>query len=258
MPDTGDADQIIGFLQGLQAGRYGFMNPTPFRRHHRLFTNRIVFKIHEIEHLMDEITRRCSTQVVYLLRHPIATSISRHVLPRLELFLACQYHTALLNDPVCHAEIVSMAANGNFFQRAIISWCYENLVALRSPGVDWLFVTYEELVLNPERSCDLLMSRLQLSDRTAMLQAFERPAANIELSHEQTLEALHNADARQRRYRLVTKWQDEVSPQQCAQAEQVLALFRVDAYDVRSPLAARRFLHFDDTEAILEHSGTNK
>lgn len=258
MPDTGDAEQVIGFLQDLQAGRHGFMNPTPFRRHHRFFTNRIVFKIHEIEHLIDEVARRCSAQIVYLLRHPIATSISRHVLPRLDLFFACQYHTALLNDPVCHAEIVSTATHGSFFQRAVISWCYENLVALRSPNPDWLFVTYEELVLNPERSCDLLLGRLQLSDRAAMLQAFERPASNIELSHEQTLAALHSPDARQRRYRLVAKWQNEISLQQYAEAEHVLALFKVDAYDVRSPLAAGHFLHFDDTEVILQNSATIK
>jgi hypothetical protein len=88
------------------------------------------------------------------------------------------------------------------------------------------------------------------------LQAFERPASNIQLSHEETLAALNSPDARQRRHRLVTKWQKAVSSLQCAEAEHVLGLFKVDAYDVRSPLAAARFLHFDDTEAILESSPT--
>lgn len=252
MPDSCDAARIIGFLRELQAGRHGYMNPPPFRRQHRFFTNRIVFKIHEIEHLMSDVEKQCAAQIVYLLRHPIATSISRKLVPRLELFLKCQQHAALLDDPAGHVAIAGLAASGTFFQRAVISWCFENLVALRRPGPGWLYVTYEELVLNPERACDLLMQQLRLPDRTAMLTAFERPAANIQLSHQQTMAALRSADARQRRHRLVTKWMDEVSDEQRAQAAEVLDLFKIDAYDPYAVLAADRLLHFDDTAMILD------
>jgi hypothetical protein len=85
-----------------------------------------------------------------------------------------------------------------------------------------------------------------------MLQAFDRPAANIQLSHEQTLAALHTSDARRRRHRLVTKWMTRVSEPQCRQAAEVLDLFRIDAYRVDSALANPRFLHFDDTAAVLD------
>jgi hypothetical protein len=158
----------------------------------------------------------------------------------------------LLDDARAHERISALAAEGTHYQRAVISWCYENLVALRQPVPAWLFVTYEELVLNPERSSELLMQRLQLTDRTAILQAFDRPAANIQLSHEQTLAALNTADARRRRHRLVTKWMDRVSEPQRCQAAEVLDLFRVDAYRVDSALASPRYLHFDDTAAILD------
>ncbi len=257
MSDTGDPARIIAFLRELQAGKHGYMNPPPFRRNHRYFTDRVVFKVHEIEHLMTKVEQECSAQIVYLLRHPIATSVSREVLPRLDLFLKCRYHEKLLDDPRARSRVLSIATKGTHFQRAVISWCYENLVALRQPGPAWLFLTYEELVLNPERSADLLIQRLKLTDRTAMLQAFDRPAANIQLSHEQTLAALHTADARRRRHRLVTKWTERVSEQQRREAAEVLDLFRLDAYRVDSALANSRFLHFGDTAAILDRGMTD-
>jgi hypothetical protein len=252
MHDTGDSVRIIGFLKELQAGRHGYMNPAPFRRHHRFLTSRIVFKIHEIEHLMVEAEQALGAQVVYLLRHPIATSISRDQAPRLEQFLTCRFHTAMLNDPERHAEIIGRARTGSFFERKMISWCYENLVALRRPQASWLYVSYEELVLNPERSCDLLMQRLGLSDREAMLEAFDRPAANIKLSRDETLAALRSPDARRRRHQLVSKWLDKVSDAEREQASVILRLFDIDAYCVRDVLPVDRFLHFAETRAVLQ------
>ncbi len=256
MPDTGDPARIIGFLRELQHGKHGYMNPPPFRRNHRCFTNRIVFKIHEIEHLMADVERQCGAQIVYLLRHPIATSVSREVLPRLDLFLKCGYHAELLDNPGALGRIRAIAGAGTHFQRAVVSWCYENLVALRQPGATWLYLTYEELVLNPERSSELLMQQLRLTNRTAMLHAFDRPAANIQLSHEQTLAALRTADARRRRHRLVTKWMDRVTKEQRHQTVEVLDLFRIDAYRADSPLSDGRFILFDDTVSILERERT--
>jgi hypothetical protein len=252
MHDTGDSARIIGFLTELQAGRHRYMNPPPFRRHYRFLTDRIIFKIHEIEHLMVEAQRALGAQVVYLLRHPIATSISRDQTPRLEQLLNCSYHAAVLDNSVRHAEITALARTGSFFERKVISWCFENLVALRRLQPTWLYVSYEELVLNPERSCDLLIDRLGLRDREAMLESFDRPAANIQLSRDETLAALRSPDARRRRHRLVSKWQGKVSDAERGQAAQILGLFDIDAYDASDVLPAERFLHFSDTRAILQ------
>ena len=81
MPETGDPERVIRYLNALATGEYRFMNPAPFRPHHRWFTHRIVFKIHELEHLIGRIALECHGQVVYLLRHPIPTTQSRRVLP---------------------------------------------------------------------------------------------------------------------------------------------------------------------------------
>lgn len=254
MPDSGDPDRIIGYLQALQAGRHRYMNPPPFRRNHRFFTNRIVFKIHEIEHLMDQVVSECGGQLVYLLRHPIANSISRTVQPRLEKFLNSPYYAALVGEPERTLEIRSIAESGTPLQRAVISWSYENLTALRRPNPASLVVTYEELVINPVKSCDLLMQKLDLTDREAMLAAFDRPAINIRMSHAQTLAAMNSPDAEERRIRLVSKWKERTSESQYDEVAHVLSLFALDAYDARHALAARKFLFFDDTQDIYNQS----
>lgn len=252
MPDTCDAGRILGFLRGLQHGKHGYMNPPPFRPRHRFFTDRIVFKIHEIEHLMEAAERELSAQVVYLLRHPVATSISRKVLPRLDLFTRCRLHAELLHDRARRAEISLIAVEGSFLQRAIASWCFENLIALRRRPESWLYVTYEELLLNPWRSADLLMQKLKLRDRESLLMAFDRPATNVRMSDDRTLSAFGQRNADYRRFRLATKWRDGITEVQLKQAKHVLELFDIDAYKADEDLAAAGLLHFGDTSVRLE------
>jgi hypothetical protein len=251
MPDTGDPERMIGFLQALADGRYPTMNPPPFRRNHRFRTSRIVFKIHEAEHLMGTIARRCHGTIVYLLRHPIPTTLSRKVFPRLELFAASPFYERLIDDAARVREIRGLAAGGTHLQRGIVSWAYENLIPLTRPDFDGLTVSYEELLLNPERSCDLLLQRLHMPDRVAMLTAFDVPAANITMSNADTLALMNDDDFRRRRSQMVTKWKGRVSAADEAEVTRIMQLFGLDVYDGTNPLPARRYLHFDDTEARL-------
>lgn len=251
MPETGHSDMIVGYLKALQSGRHRYMNPPPLRRNHRFYTDRIVFKIHEIEHLMVRVLEACNGQLICLLRHPIANSISRTVQPRLELFLTSPYFCGLAGDASLIRELRRLAAVGSMLQRAVISWCFENLAVLRMGNVPGLVVTYEELVLNPVKSCELLMHRLSLPDREAALSAFERPAVNIAMSHAKTIAAMSTSHSRDRRIRLVSKWQESVDDAQRAQVGRILDLFQITAYSPWQALADSRLLHFPDTTSLL-------
>lgn len=200
---------------------------------------------------MSRIAHECGGQLIYLLRHPVANSISRTVQPRLDLFLGSPYYSQLVEDSANIKDIRTQAARGTTLQRAVISWCFENLVGLKSPDNAGLLLTYEELVLNPEKSCDLLIRLLQLKDRASMLASFERPAINIRISRAETIETMRSPNALQRRIRLVSKWQQMVSPQQCREAQQVLDLFGIDAYTATDVLATNRYLRFPDTPSLL-------
>ena len=254
MPDTGDPDRVVHYIHDMVDGRYPFMNPPPFRPHHRFFTNRIVFKIHELEHLIGVMAARCNGQVVYLLRHPIPTTLSRKVLPRLELFTSSKYYSTLIGDEARLAEIRRLAATGNHLQRGVVSWCYENLVPLKHRDFEGLFVAYEELVLNPVKSAELLLNRLQFTDKQAMIRAFGQPAANIAMSSTETRQMWGTADDRTRRGYLVAKWLSKISERDTRAVADVLALFGIDDYSADRVLPHPRQLHFTDTPSLLDEA----
>lgn len=252
MPEQTSAAEITDYLNALRDGRYPHMNPPPFRSGHRFFTDRIVFKIHELEHLIGDIAHGCRGQIVYLLRHPIPTTLSRKVFPRLDLFMASPYYDRLIEDAARLKEIKRIGRTGSHLQRGTVSWCYENVVPLRRPDFDGLFVAYEEMTLNPVRSCDLLLAFLHFRDREAMLGAFGRASSNIAMSPKETQSMMKDSDAQRRRHYLVTKWQAQVSPADAADVTAIMTLFGLDAYSGEAALPHPRYLHFDDTASLLE------
>jgi hypothetical protein len=251
MPGTGDDGKIIGFLQELGRGKHGALNPAPFRPYHRLRTDRIVFKMHELEHMMGEVAKACNGVILFLLRHPIPTSQSRKVFPRLHLYPRSPYYDRLISDPSRRREIAALAESGTHLQRGVVAWCYQNLVPLTNPDFGGLTVTYEELVLNPVKARDLLCDRFNFTDREGMLNAFERPSSNIQMSNSRTLEMMNDADARARRVKLVTKWKGTITPDEERQVSHIMDVFGLDVYGGTSPLAAARYLHFPDTASLL-------
>jgi hypothetical protein len=247
MPERSDTEQIVTYLKDLANGEYRFMNPPPYRPGHRFLTNRIIFKIHELEHLIAVIAERCHGEIVYLLRHPIPTSLSRRVFPRLELFLDSPWYAKLIGDASRLKEIRRIGREGSHLQRGAVSWCYENVIPLRDPGLTGLFVAYEELILNPVRSCDLFLDRLHFSDRGAMLQAFQRSSSNIKMSSTETQAMLQDPDEGKRRDYLITKWKSKVTPEDEASVSEIMQLFELDVYDGHDPLPHKRYMHFADT-----------
>ncbi len=255
MPDTDSPDAIVDYMNDLAANRYPHMNPLPFRPLHRFRTDRVVFKIHELEHLVGTLAKRCHSQVVYLLRHPVPTTLSRVVFPRLNLFLSSPYYRRVIGDDRALREIERIVATGDRLACGIVSWCYENVVPLRHRDFDGLFVTYEELVMNPVRSCDLLIDTLHFPDRAAMLAAFDQPAANIAMSKTVTRSMIADADERKRRTYLVSKWLQRMTTADYATVSTVLNLFGIDEYTADDPMP-HRHLHFDDTRQLLSSVST--
>lgn len=259
MPDGGRRDDIIDYLKALQENRYRFMNPLPFRWNHRFVTDRIVFKMHGVEHLINDIKSECNGSVVFLLRHPIPTTLSRYTFPRLDQFvLSCHYEREYL-DAAQVREIRRIYCQGDKLQRGVLSWCFENLVPLRfSDTADWVTITYEEMLLNSERMCRLLAQRLNLPDVETLVAAVNRPAANIAMSGKDTHNVLRDPDEQNRKRSLVKKWKNKLTEAEEKACFDVLDLFGIDAYRPTSFTAHERYLHFSDTSAWLNGDHCNQ
>jgi len=252
MPDGGRNEDIIQFFKDLQRNRYGILNPLPFRRDHRFLTDRIVFKLHALEHMMNDLKEQCQGQVVYLLRHPIPTSLSRHEFPRLDRFLlSCHIRDGLLDNHQAN-EAWNIYCKGSKLEKGVLSWCFENLIPLRhTDRSDWLTLTYEELLINPEKLCVTLASFLDLTHVDLMLRALNTPAANIKMSKQDTFTILNEQDERKRRRNLVTKWKAKVTDSDERKCTDILSLFGIDAYLQNRAIAHNHYLHHSDTLSQL-------
>lgn len=252
MPDGRRGEDILQFFLDLQKNRYGYLNPAPFRRNYRLKTDRIVFKLHALEHMINELKERCNGQVLFLLRHPIPTTLSRHEFPRLERFLLSCYHRSEYLDDHQINEAWNLYCKGSKLQRGILSWCFENFIPLlHADQKDWLILTYEELLLNPEKLCQTMSTSLDLPRIDLMLHALNTPAANIKMSKQETLAILDERDEQVRRRNLVTKWKSKVSEAEERSCFDILSLFGLDTYQFQRAVAHDRYLHHPDTLKLL-------
>jgi len=252
MPDGRRGEDILQFFLDLQKNRYGFLNPAPFRRNYRPITNRNVFKLHALEHMINELKDRCHGQVVFLLRHPIPTTLSRYEFPRLDRFLLSCYHRSEYLDDHQVNEAWNLYCKGSKLQRGILSWCFENFIPLRhSDQKDWLVLTYEELLLNPEKLCQTIATSLDLPRVDLMLRAVNTPAANIKMSKQDTFAILNERDEQIRRRNLVTKWKLKVTENEEQSCFDILSLFGLDTYQFQRAIAHDRYLHYPDTVKLL-------
>lgn len=104
------------------------------------------------------------------------------------------------------SEITHVGESGTEFQRCIVSWCFENPGALKySDRSDWVFVTYEELQLGPDKMCNLMLEKLELTDLDSMLASTGAPAMNIIMSNQDTLAIMANDNGSDKNQKLVKK-----------------------------------------------------
>jgi hypothetical protein len=110
-----------------------------------------------------------------------------------------------------------------------VDWALENLVPLKllpqRPG--WLFVSYEDLILHPERVIDRLAAELGLEDRESMVRQVERPSRSVKRTRSIERQPLIAAGNRNR---LVDRWQEQVSQAELRDCFRILDRFGIDLY----------------------------
>lgn len=248
MPGYPDSEKILRYLDDIKANKYKYMNPAPFRKNHRFFTNRIIFKIHEIEHLINDIKNRFDGYMVFLVRHPIANTISRHQLPRLEYFVKSKYFRENYLSKEQSEKANEVFNNGDEFEKGILSWCLQNLIPIKYlDRTDWLFISYEELLLNPIRSCELICDQLDLEDKAGMMELFDVPASNIAISSKDTLKIFQSEEQSSKNVNLVTKWKNRCTKEQEESAFDLLSVFDLDVYKKDRFIPTKAYLNFEDT-----------
>lgn len=225
-------EKVVRYLQQFNTGKHHFLDPSPLRKNYRPVTNRIVFKIiHGGEIFINAIAEACNGKVVFLIRHPIAVSLSRKVLPRLNVLCSEQILEHFSSSQQKLAQEIQ--ANGTFLEKGVLSWCIQNQLALWQRKSDWLVITYEQLTVEPTPVINALVKHLELPYPERIWRQLNIPSAVKVQSEEKAVEMMAG-EQEQRRF-LIERWKEKVSPKEANHLMQIVADFELDVYSDVNP-----------------------
>ena len=236
---TQNADSALRrYFQALCEGSLHAMDPIPFRGSYRLVTHRIVFKIlNGGEDRVNWFRDTFNGQIIYLIRHPIAVSLSREYLPRLQTQLMSDYRRHFSKEQIDFSHRI--LENGSRLEQGVLAWCLENAVSLQMATKDWLIVAYEELVCNPELVIAQIAERLALPEPESMLNRLAIPSAVKAKSNRETQQALEQGTDRKW---LVEKWRSQLSKGEERRAMEILEHFQINVYRYGELLPTRQIV----------------
>jgi hypothetical protein len=207
------------------------------------FTNRYVVKICNGLSLINWFEKKFDVYIVYSVRHPISNALSIINLTWRDTagaFLNNRFFVENYLDDTQLKYTKSIKKNGSLLQKFVLEWTLENLIPLRiikKEKKDWIVLTYEEMVLNPEKIVDLLYNRLNLEDKEIMMNAINRPSRTA------TMESAKHIDEKNIDF-ILKRWEEKVSDKEEEEAFEILKVFEIDIYKYGSFLPDSSFLNF--------------
>jgi hypothetical protein len=241
LPNENRQAVLRRYFTSIERNEIHIGEPRFLSRFYRLRTNRIVFKILRAQDLMGWFQDTFGWQIVYLIRHPLATNLSRKQFPRLELFLKNELFISRYLSREQFEFSQEVQARGSRLQIGVLDWCLQNLPVLKNLGDrSWLLVHYEDLIRQPAIEIDRLASALSLSGKELMRRHLSEASGSTYQSDASTRSAFKSPDRKPSSEFLLTKWRTKLGPDDEEQAFQVLDAFEIDIYSRGEDLPVRR------------------
>ncbi len=230
-----EAEHVLKeYFQSIIDGKIGSSN-YPYR--YRLVTNRIVFKIiHGCSNRINWFRDTFHGRVVYLLRHPIPTSLSRNYYPGLRAFVTSNYQNHFTREQLAYAW--KIMETGSKLERGVLAWCLQNAVPLRQATDDWCIVSYEQLVIEPTPVMYQLAEKLALPEPERMLENISVPSVSNKYSDTESQSLVRQ---KSQRWQLVDKWRKKVSQTEEERAMEILHYFDLDVYQAHRVVPTERY-----------------
>lgn len=223
-------------------GHFGPRNP--FHPDYDLFTDRRVIKTVRANPLIEWFLDEFDFQVIYLLRHPIAqtlSSLKRGHHHQIEDFLDSETYRERLSDR--QLEFAEEAASSDDRLRQFVTqWVLDNFVPLGLHDHPSLtIITYEELVCRFPEFVSFFCERFGLTGETRILSKENRPSRTSDSSGRETQEKIRD---RNKTY-LIRKWEEEVSKGRARELLDIQEIFDRTIYSAGRSFADSTFLRFE-------------
>jgi hypothetical protein len=235
------ADYVQQFMDGRDTD-LRFFRYAPFSEFWKLRTHRVLFKILFVgEGYFDWFSEMFNGEVIYLLRHPIPVSQSRESLPRLASFRHSPYSRHFSAQQLAIADQV--IARGDAYEQAVLDWCFQNAVPLRQMKPEWLTLSYEQMVLEPEKVIGEMVRRYGFEQPEQMYSRVHKASNSTAKSNGESQAVLMDPQKIQENRRwLVEKWAKKATQDQIDKTFYLLDVFGIDFYEKGSFLPKAQYL----------------
>ncbi|MCH7840010.1 MAG: hypothetical protein IID38_07220 [Planctomycetes bacterium] len=206
-------------------------------------TNRVVFQMTNATPMIDWFHENFPVATVLLLRHPIPNALSiMQAGWRQECadFLNHRWfvEVQLTGEQVDFARRV--VERGSLLAQHVLDWSLKMLIPLRALRSErypeWLTITYEQLVLQPEELLQVLSRRLDLPDGAAMRDQLLRPSRTVS---SETEGKIKDQDY------LLRRWRKQINPAEEKELMKIPKMFGLDVYEPGRLIAADPYLAKD-------------
>lgn len=239
---TGEAeDHFQALAEDILYGRVEVYPALNFRAEyfHRA-TNRIVFQITNATPLVDWFDQRFDLTTVILIRHPVSTALS--VMQKgwpheCEQFLRHGAFVERYLGDGLEAAAWDIVRSGDEMAQHVLDWSLKMAPLFRAfddHGLErnWLMMTYEQTVLEPEGTVRLFSERLNLPEVEPMLEQVRRPSRSVTPTT-----AGKVADPSY----LLGRWRERVDEGQERALMQIPERFGIDAYRAGELMPTERY-----------------
>ncbi len=203
---------------------------------------RMVIKLLAVKPMIEWFAATFPVDIVYQIRHPISQSLS---------IIRAGWGNEVMsdflgNEAFVRAHLTSDQAEyahrlmdeGSVLEQQVLEWCLDNLEPLRALDrhPEWVFVTYEQAILEPGLVIDTLSDKLKLPQRDAMRRQLAIPSKTAKITHSEVrADQLFNP-------KQVAQWRQEIGPEEEKRCLAILEKFEIDLYRFGQDAAADHYL----------------
>lgn len=234
-PDPDEMERIFTYADDILSGRLVVNGPWKFWQPGvSMKTNRMVLKITDAKTIAAQLVRQFGLRSVVMTRHPIAQALSvdrngwdltARAFLRNPAFVSRWLPGTLLDDAW------AIVRGPDRMARRVLDWTLENLPLMEActDHADWLFMSYEQLVMHPQESIAALARHCLLGNEQQMLDQLTRPSRSTKQSSTaQTRQRIETGD----RSYIVSRWREKVPPEREHELLAICAHFGLDLYQV--------------------------